>query len=145
MVGLLHSMAFMVLLLVGWVICNNKPLPLPLGFSLCDVTKMACFWIFDQLFQAVDANPLTHFLAQTFFGNLMIISVFRTLDGPCSISGTRIMAQKTHFAQKSKNCRKSMSLPLTASSDKNTSSADYARELFKPSKDSWSLVVTKNF
>jgi len=29
MVGLLHAMAFMVLLLVGWVIWNNKPLPLP--------------------------------------------------------------------------------------------------------------------
>jgi len=27
MVGLLHAMAFMVLLLVGWVIWNNKPLP----------------------------------------------------------------------------------------------------------------------
>jgi len=26
-VGLLHAMAFMVLLLVGWVIWNNKPLP----------------------------------------------------------------------------------------------------------------------
>jgi len=29
MVNLLHAMAFMVLLLVGWVIWNNKPLPLP--------------------------------------------------------------------------------------------------------------------
>jgi len=28
MVGLLHAMALMVLLLVGWVIWNNKPLPL---------------------------------------------------------------------------------------------------------------------
>ena len=27
MVGLLHAMAFMVLLLIGWVIWNNKPLP----------------------------------------------------------------------------------------------------------------------
>ena len=27
MAGLLHAMAFMVLLLVGWVIWNNKPLP----------------------------------------------------------------------------------------------------------------------
>jgi len=26
MVGLLHAMAFMMLLLVGWVIWNNKPL-----------------------------------------------------------------------------------------------------------------------
>ena len=29
MVGLLHAMAFMVLLRVAWVIWNNKPLPLP--------------------------------------------------------------------------------------------------------------------
>jgi len=29
MVGLLHAMTFMVLLLVGLVIWNNKPLPLP--------------------------------------------------------------------------------------------------------------------
>jgi len=34
MVGLLHAMAFMVLLLIGWVIWNNKPLPLPLPFHL---------------------------------------------------------------------------------------------------------------
>jgi len=27
MVGLLHAMAFMMLLLVGWVMWNNKPLP----------------------------------------------------------------------------------------------------------------------
>jgi len=30
MVGLLHAMAFMMLLLVGWVIWNNKPLTLTL-------------------------------------------------------------------------------------------------------------------
>jgi len=30
MVDLLHAMAFMVLLLIGWVIWNNKPLPLPI-------------------------------------------------------------------------------------------------------------------
>jgi len=34
MVGLLHAMAFMVLLLIGWVIWNNKPLPLPLPLQL---------------------------------------------------------------------------------------------------------------
>ena len=34
MVGLLHAMAFMVLLLIGWVIWNNKPSPLPLLSSL---------------------------------------------------------------------------------------------------------------
>jgi len=35
MVGLLHAMAFMVLLLVGWVIWNNKPSPLPLPKTTC--------------------------------------------------------------------------------------------------------------
>jgi len=29
MVGLLHAMAFMMLLLVVWVIWNNKPFPFP--------------------------------------------------------------------------------------------------------------------
>jgi len=29
MVGLLHAMAFMVLLLIVWVIWNNKSFPLP--------------------------------------------------------------------------------------------------------------------
>jgi len=33
MVGLLHAMAFMVLLLIGWVIWNNIPLPLPFLLS----------------------------------------------------------------------------------------------------------------
>jgi len=32
MVSLLHAMVFMVFLLVGWVIWNNKPLPLPLPY-----------------------------------------------------------------------------------------------------------------
>jgi len=44
------------------------------------------------------------------------------------------MAQKPHFAQKSKICTKSMSLPLTACSASDNSTAAYARELFKPSK-----------
>jgi len=34
-----------------------------------------------------------------------------------------------------------MSLPQTASSESETSPAAYAKELFKPSKDSWSLEV----
>ena len=34
MVGLLHALAFMVLLLIGRVIWNNKPLPLPLSACL---------------------------------------------------------------------------------------------------------------
>jgi len=43
MVGLLHAMAFMVLLLIGWVIWNNKPLPLPLPKSLVSCGS-STFW-----------------------------------------------------------------------------------------------------
>jgi len=46
------------------------------------------------------------------------------------------MAQNSRFAQKSKNCRKSMSLPLTTCAAVITRPEAYARELFKPSKDS---------
>jgi len=34
MIGLLHAMGFMTLLLVGWVIWNNKPCPCPCPFRL---------------------------------------------------------------------------------------------------------------
>jgi len=51
------------------------------------------------------------------------------------MSGTSVMAQKARCAQKSKNCRKSMSLPLAACAASHNSSDAYARELFKPSKD----------
>jgi len=44
----------------------------------------------------------------------MIIRVYRALDWPSSMSRTKIMAQKSHCTQNSKNCRKSMSLPLRA-------------------------------
>jgi len=42
MVGLLHAMAFMVLLLIGWVIWNNKPLPLPLP-SIANPSELGGF------------------------------------------------------------------------------------------------------
>ena len=41
MVGLLHAMAFMVLLLIGWVIWNNKPLP----FNLSKKLQVIHCWI----------------------------------------------------------------------------------------------------
>jgi len=44
----------------------------------------------------------------------MIIRVYRALDWPSSLSRTKVMAQKPCCSQNSKNCRKSMSLPLTA-------------------------------
>jgi len=44
------------------------------------------------------------------------------------------MAQNYHFAQKSKNCRKSTSLPLTASWGSHNLPAAYTRKLFNPRK-----------
>jgi len=49
--------------------------------------------------------PWTKILAQTFFENYMISRVDRALACPSSISGTKVMAQKTHFAPKSENCK----------------------------------------
>jgi len=76
--------------------------------------------------------------SQTFCGNYMIIPVYRALDWPSSMSGTKVMAQKPRCAQKSKNC---MSLPLAASAARDNSPREHARELLKPSKNSWSVLV----
>jgi len=51
------------------------------------------------------------------------------------------MTQRPHFSQKSKNCKKNVSRPLTDSLSSDISAAAYAWEQFKPSKDLWSLVV----
>ena len=51
------------------------------------------------------------------------------------------LSQKPHCAQKSKKCRKSVSLPLTACVAGDNSPDANAREVFKSSKDSWNLVV----
>jgi len=52
------------------------------------------------------------------------------------MSGNKVMAQQPHFAPKSENCRKSMSLPPAACADSGYSRREYDRELFEPSKDS---------
>ena len=46
MVGLLYAMAFMVLLLIGWVIWNNKPLPLYLVLSFSQWISVFWKWRF---------------------------------------------------------------------------------------------------
>jgi len=51
MVGLLHTMAFMMLLLVGWVIWNNKPLTIDVH-NFSDNTPKFKLQIFPQF--AVD-------------------------------------------------------------------------------------------
>ena len=64
MVGLLHAMAFMVLLLIGWVIWNNKPLPLPLplnGLKKCLCMRSSAL-VFTQCKRKTHANGLKKFL-----------------------------------------------------------------------------------
>ena len=39
-------------------------------FSLGDVTKKACFWIFDPLQLSLGANPISHFYGSKFFWKL---------------------------------------------------------------------------
>jgi len=84
---------------------KTKLFDLGVEFSLDDVTKRACFWIFDQLWLALDANPICHFLAQ-FFWKLGDIHIFRALDWPSSMSETKIIAHKLHFPQTSKIAEK---------------------------------------
>jgi len=52
------------------------------------------------------------------------------------MSGTKVMAQKLHFAPKSEDCRKYMSLPLAATVVRDNSALEDASELNEPSKDS---------
>jgi len=61
------------------LVSTKKSFDLGLGFSVGDVTKRSSFWIFDQFYQALGANSMSHFLAQTFCGNQTIIRVFRAL------------------------------------------------------------------
>jgi len=84
---------------------------------------------------------MSHFLDQNFCGNYVVIRVYRTLDWPSSMSGTKVMPPKSHFTPKSENCRKSMSLPLAACANSDNSPREHDRELFEPLKDSWNLVV----
>jgi len=70
MVGLLHAMTFMVLLLVGWVIWNNKPLPLSTAYlSLCQDgirgwKQFAVMWIvftfWRKCFRSCEAGTIVY-------------------------------------------------------------------------------------
>jgi len=79
--------------------------------------------------------------AQNSPGNQTIIYVSSAPHWPSSTSGTRLMVQKPRFAQKSKNCSKSMSLPLAACAVGDNLPREYTSELFQPSKDSRSPAV----
>ena len=84
---------------------------------------------------------MSHFLAQTFFGNYIISPVYKAFDSPSSMSGTKVMTQKPHFTLKSENCRKCIESATSAISIFYTSPLEHASELFEPSKDLWSLVI----
>ena len=71
----------------------------------------------------------------------MISRGYRALDWPCSMYGTNVMAQKPQFTPKSENCRKCIESPTGGISASETLPLEHARELFEPSKDSWSLLV----
>ena len=114
---------------------KKKLFDLSVGFSLGDVTKRTRFRIFDQLRQALRANPMSHFYGLKLFWRLDV------LDWPSSMSGTKVMAQKPNFTPKSENCRKCIEFPTGGISNSNNSPLEYASELFQPSKNSGSLVV----
>ena len=102
-----------------------------LGFSWEELPNWG-LRIFDTLWLALDANPMSQNLGSKFFGNSR---VYRTLDWPSSMSGTNVMAQNPILPQNQKNA---LSLPLAPF---RYSPLEHASELFEPSKDSWRLVV----
>ena len=69
----------------------------------------------------------------------MISRVYRTLDWFCSMCGIKVTAQKPQFTQISENCRKCIASPTDGISASDSLPLEHARELFEPSKDSWSL------
>ena len=76
---------------------------LGLVFSWRDLTKWGCFLIFNHLWLALGANAISNFFGSKLFWKLSDHRVYRPLDWPCSMSGTKMMV---HFTAKSENCRK---------------------------------------
>ena len=56
MVGLLHAMAFMVLLLVGWVIWNNKLLYIKVAYDLLQSLNVALERVNNNVFNKTMQN-----------------------------------------------------------------------------------------
>ena len=118
------------------------------GFAWGGLAKLGCFRFIDQFDGPWTPIAWTKILAQTVFGTYTISRVDRAFAWLSSMSGTKVMAQKPHFAPKSENCRKCMSLPLAATVAHDNSPLEDARELYEPLKNSWSLLVCtekKNF
>ena len=72
------------------------------------------------------------FFGSNFFGNQTISPVYRALDWPPSMSGTKVLAQKPHCTPKSENCRKSIEFPTGGISKSDNSPLEHASELFEP-------------
>ena len=111
-----------------------------MGFSWGEVTKWRCYWIFDQLWLALDANPMSRFFGSIFLETRWSSVYIEPLIDLLACLEPKLWPQK-HFTPNSENCRKSMSLPLAACADSDNSPREHDRELFEPSRDSWSLAV----
>jgi len=111
-----------------------------LGFSVGDVTNGACFRLFDQVHLALGANPTGHYFAWKFFWKpgynqrlwspwlvcLLYLEPKLWLKNPIFDKNMKVK-QKVLFAISGQT------LPC------HNSTADWARELLKPSKNSWNL------
>jgi len=54
-----------------------------------------------QFYLALGPNPISHIFGSSFFGNEVVIRVFRVLEWLSSISGAKIMGQKTKIGKNS--------------------------------------------
>jgi len=77
-------------------------------------------------------------VTQVFFGNKVIIQIFRGLDWLSGISGAEIVTQKPKIGCKFKSHKRQ---PWSFWLKATTHQPIRARELFKPSKDQENLVV----
>jgi len=89
------------------------------------------FTHFCSLHRAVGPNPTSWFLTQVFIGNYAIIRVFTALDGPSNVFWFKRYGQKTKILTK---IWKVWFAHIGQVLFKRNSAADWARELFKPSK-----------
>ena len=76
-----------------------------------------------------------------FFGNYAKIQVSRTIDWLSSISGAKSMSQRPNLWQKLKSSMQGKFAPSVQILASHNSAAGWAKELFKPFKEMWRLVV----
>jgi len=88
---------------------------LGLGFSVGDVTMRACFCTFDQVYLALSANPVIYFWLKVFVETMRSSASSEPLTDLLAYLEPELWLKK-HIFHKTKNCRKSVRRPLTASS-----------------------------